>query len=323
MNVPLKSTMNKDQVCNRTSCGIICVRNIHSKPEFLAIQRVYSYNFRHLIDIRFISGEIKNYIIGLIGHKYKYNYNTNDLTDFYKTIIMSRFKKLFSYIYTKEKDIIMSFCDSSFTLDKFKSIRDTIYGNYPKRKISESTLIYRYNVLNTIFKIFKNDIKECLFNAVTYENSWSFPKGRRELYKNSSEYEDAIVTAHREFKEETSISTSELSVNEDLYIIDSYYSWGTEYKSIYFIATENNVNSISLDDVKDKVNKYECNDIKWISYDELNELGMSPIDKNKLNTLFKTTLKKLKNTLNVQTVKPNENYRNFTQICSIGNYYFH
>jgi 8-oxo-dGTP pyrophosphatase MutT (NUDIX family) len=109
---------------------------------------------------------------------------------------------------------------------------------------------------------------------------WEIPKGAK--HKNESQIEGAV----REFFEETNIEESKFRILYDIEpIVNTIIDEGVTYIQYYYIAVPKcNLN------IKINYNNYdqisEIEDIKWVSYEELNFIYLNK--NNKLKELFKS-----------------------------------
>jgi len=209
------------------SYGIICYKIINNEPNFLLIQRKHSISY-----IDFLRGKHNNSINFIETLFSSMTYDEK------KKLIDCSFDELWNDLWINKNHKSFKF-EYETAKNKFEIItKGYMYDGY-------------YISMKNLFNKFKSN---------NIELEWGFPKGRRN--KNESD----IITANREFKEETNIDKNNYIIHNNNLVYSEEFlgSNGICYKYVYFIAQANNIDVNINNNNKHQLS--EIGNIGWFSF---------------------------------------------------------
>ena len=246
------------KVSCRTSYGIaICRYNKekNNRPEILMIKKRCTYSY-----FDFVFGNYKK------QNDKHLKYLFNNMTSCEKVDILSmRFSNMWYRIwlnYFDELPIGNNYHNRCFLKkkNKFETVFLSDGGYRLKKLINES------------------------FNSTA---TWEIPKGG----KNKNEKD--VDCAMRELTEETGILKTKYNIIWKPPIISSHMDNGILYKNVYFIAYTDDIIQPKVN-FKNKAQLSEIDNIKWVSYSEIEFLQLTDRASNYLTDLFKKIIKTFK-----------------------------
>jgi 8-oxo-dGTP pyrophosphatase MutT (NUDIX family) len=145
----------------------------------------------------------------------------------------------------------------------------TYQREYNDSRIKFDMLKTGYYIKVTDTNIFFN-IQYVLQNtsSILDQTEWGFPKGRRNIN------EDDCTCAFREFSEETSIPLDQVNVFDHVKPFEEIFSGSNHvrYRHVYYLAISTNPKPISRVNPKNKMQCKEVKDMRWLWYNEAQEL---------------------------------------------------
>lgn len=241
-----KNCMNKGHLMKNckypiTSYGIL----LKNKDKYLMVQRKYSLGF-----LEFFGG--------------RYNEDDQDML----CVLIKQFtRREFNTLVCANNflDIIKYFQFSESESEKYNKLSYNGYNMY--QKIQNNGTLYKVISMLSSYKF-------------SYDNEWSFPKGRKNNCMESN-----FVCALREFTEETGIylEIPEISYTENSEISELYFGTnGKLYKHIYFVINS----SISdLDLLSSFKESFEIKNIGFFTKEECIK-NISLVIENERRVLF-------------------------------------
>jgi 8-oxo-dGTP pyrophosphatase MutT (NUDIX family) len=231
--------------CNNpiTSIGLIIFRRKNNKTEYLLIRRKDSLGY-----VDFMRGKYP------IGNKiYLANIIQEMTIDERKRLLTKEFSELWHTLWGENIGIQYR-GEEKTSKEKFYSLRNGI----------------EFNNNNYLLEDF---IKKT--TTTWHEPEWGFPKGRRNYQEKD------ILTALREFQEETGYNTINIKVIQNLIPFEEIFT-GSNYKSYkhkYYLGYMNN-NTLEL---PSNYQKTEVSGMQWCSFEEcLNKIRPYNLEKKNL-----------------------------------------
>lgn len=218
-------------LCNLYYNHLIKVNNYDNIIKYLMINRKHSLNYIEIIRGKYDIDNL-HYLINSINY----------ITKNEKNLLLT---KDFDYLWSElwNNKFIKNGYDNEFekSKDKFNKLTNGILFN---------------NFINIDFNYI---INKCKFDFIDTE--WEFPKGRKNTNEND------LDCAIREFYEETNIdihNIQPLSFDKiDEVFMGTNYS---KYKNIYYLYDI--IDDKIIDKKKNKFQKLEINDVKWLNINE-------------------------------------------------------
>jgi len=258
-SLPVFNAIKKDNI----SYGMVCIKKENNEFKFLMIQRPYTYEFKD-----FMHGS--------------YDKNKFDFTNL--DLVKETFKKIFNGMTHYEKILIKG--------GNFAHMWYHVHKRYmpcTETPLSK-TSIYYMNKKELFEKAYKcmsyKKFGELLSSSKNIDNTWTFPKGRK-----NKESETELDASLREFTEETSIESKQISVlmNATPYI-ETFTSWGEVYKNIFYLADV--YEDIPLNQFS---NDHEVDKIAWLSKRNIEGMIIEGKQKKTYIKLFDNLIRKYKN----------------------------
>ena len=188
---------------SKRSYGIICCRKHNTEgTQILMVKKSVTYHF-----CEFVVGKYN------IKNKAHLMRLFNNMTYYEKMDILSMdFKTMWYRVYREHYEDVV--------FNKHSNIYALHYFN--KKSIFEKTFLIDNGEL----------LRKLISNSVNVETQWEFPKGRKNNFR-----ENDIMTAIREFKEETNVLDSQYTIQWNIKpYTESYIDFGVKYINKYYFA---------------------------------------------------------------------------------------
>jgi 8-oxo-dGTP pyrophosphatase MutT (NUDIX family) len=246
---------------NKTSYGILCFRKrINKEIEFVLIKKKYTYAF-----FQFVFGKYKK------NDRQYMKYLFNNMTIPEKLEILSmKFENMWKHILINLPYI------SSFS--KLKQIKDTpAYDqHFATRKKKFLNIFGNNNKL----------LRSLINNTSNVETLWEPPKGRNNGSENS------MISAIREFEEETNIQHKQYKIFADIKPIkQTFMAFGVKHTHIFYIAIMFDPDFVPKLKFSNFEQSIEVSDVQFISLSKLRLLNVNNIARNRIINLLEQAKK--------------------------------